>query len=578
MKIDKIIFGAAMLSISISTSAQVTKEVEVTQAFIPTVKEATKPLLMPDMGDDAYISPDIDYSITPISIHTEIDTTPYEAVELNYYEYNLANNYYAKVGVGYPFRSVADLYASVNDASRGYAVGFLNYSGDYADIESDFGDMNDAFNSLLRVGAAAGLYFDRRSLDAMITYDYDVWSRYATDTYNDSQPQYQRGEAQIRFGDNFTNWEGWNYMIGGGVERFMSSSNFDNLTVESDFAVGHTVAGGEFKFSFGYGYRSGEGDYLNTTFGGDLLYGFRGERWRAYVGVGLYQDRVSFSTLGANVATSAVDTTLMGGADFGGEDSIENKSFYAIPRLDVEYNTSVANLAIFASVEGSVRQNDFSSLSEQNPYLVAGLFGAKSSVDYDMSIGVRGIAGQGKLGYSLSGGYKITKNNLFWAFTESAVSLDYVENGFIANLATLNNLYGALSLDYHPLSNLKFEAEVVVNNYSYSSDQLWEATLPTVSFNLRGEYSVGKFDLALKGELLSSRKNSVISTDLSGYSAYSVVEIPSAFDLGFSADYRLNGGLVLFCELSNLLNQDQYRWVRYREYGIGAMVGAKIVF
>ncbi len=68
------------------------------------------------------------------------------------------------------------------------------------------------------------------------------------------------------------------------------------------------------------------------------------------------------------------------------------------------------------------------------------------------------------------------------------------------------------------------------------------------------------------------------SYDLLGVESYSVVEIPEAFDLSFGAEYSLRESISIFANMTNLLNSELYQWARYREYGVGAMVGVKIEF
>ena len=57
-------------------AAQVEKQVEVTKAYVPRVGSAAKLPVEPDMTDTTRIRPEIDYTITPLSLQTTLTTHP----------------------------------------------------------------------------------------------------------------------------------------------------------------------------------------------------------------------------------------------------------------------------------------------------------------------------------------------------------------------------------------------------------------------------------------------------------------------------------------------------------------------
>ena len=62
--------GAALLPGAVS--AQIGKQVEVTKAYVPKVESASKLAVQPDMTDTARMRPEIDYTITPLSLRTTL--------------------------------------------------------------------------------------------------------------------------------------------------------------------------------------------------------------------------------------------------------------------------------------------------------------------------------------------------------------------------------------------------------------------------------------------------------------------------------------------------------------------------
>ena len=71
----RILFAAALLAaLPCSVSAQVEKRVEVTKAYVPSVESAAKLAVVPDMTDTVKMRPEIDYTITPLSLQTTLAT------------------------------------------------------------------------------------------------------------------------------------------------------------------------------------------------------------------------------------------------------------------------------------------------------------------------------------------------------------------------------------------------------------------------------------------------------------------------------------------------------------------------
>ncbi|MBQ2429633.1 MAG: hypothetical protein II274_02155, partial [Alistipes sp.] len=70
----KILYTALLLLVPSFTWAQVSKHVEVTKDYKPTVNQAQKLSIIPDMTDTVTMRPDIDYTITPRSYETALMT------------------------------------------------------------------------------------------------------------------------------------------------------------------------------------------------------------------------------------------------------------------------------------------------------------------------------------------------------------------------------------------------------------------------------------------------------------------------------------------------------------------------
>lgn len=170
--------AALMAALPWGASAQVEKRVEVTKAYVPSVEGASKLAVVPDMTDTVKMRPEIDYTITPLSLQTTLATRPIRPATVTYWEFNRPLPFYLKVGMGYPFNSVLDFYASSQNPGTGYVVGYVNHEGRYSKIGNDFGVKNNSTRMLNRIGAAAGKYFGRHVLEGDLSYENRMYHRY----------------------------------------------------------------------------------------------------------------------------------------------------------------------------------------------------------------------------------------------------------------------------------------------------------------------------------------------------------------------------------------------------------------
>ncbi|MFI3289623.1 MAG: hypothetical protein SNH55_07350 [Rikenellaceae bacterium] len=555
MKRDKIICAIALAALSLQTvSAEVLdKEVTVTRAYTPTVGEATKLTLTPDTSDNTYIKPDIDYSITPISIGTTFNNDLYSPTQMSFGKYDPYDPFYVKLGVGLPLNSVVDLYASSVDASNGYIMGYVNQDGRFAKIENDYGEKSGSSQNHMRVGVAGGLYRGNKTLDGALNYNYDRWSRYATSTLYDTNPLYQDIEFRGRYGDNFLNLERFNFAIEADAKYFWSRSDVNSMTLGASGSFGYRILNGDVVFSLGYNNISGSDDYNNDTFMAALSYGYSNDKLALGLGFRFYSDNVDLGE----------DKTV------DGLDKITN---YFLPVVNLDYKVNDDKVTLYFAADGEFRYNDFATLSGINPYLSPELIVPKSSLESDIDLGLKGRAAGDKFGYNIHVGFTYIKNNLYWAYYQMT-DTDSTENMFLASYSDQHNINVNVDLEYKPLSDLLLQFGISHANYTNDRDQQYADGVANTKLRFAGEYNLSKLSFGLNAQLLSSREcGQIIDAN------YSTVEIPTTFDMGASVDYRYKDNFVIFADVNNIFNSDIYNWVYYREYGINFVAGVKIKF
>ena len=215
-----LMFIAGMLAVPGVLNAQVEKRVEVSKAYVPSVEHATKLAVRPNMVDTAAIQPEIDYSITPLTLETQLATRPIRPATITYWEFDRPLPFYLKAGAGYPLNSALDLYVSTQNPDIGYALGYINHDGRYGRIPYTPDGDHSALWMDNRVGVAAGKYIGRHVLEGEVSYRNRIIDRYGLFPDPDF-PTFDNGnrrvigdlQGKIRIGDDFNDLSRTNFNV-----------------------------------------------------------------------------------------------------------------------------------------------------------------------------------------------------------------------------------------------------------------------------------------------------------------------------------------------------------------------------
>ena len=113
MEMKKLLYIAFFVATSLfaqSAIAQVSKQVDVSKDYAPTVEKAQKLAIMPDMTDTVKMQPEIEYSITPRTYATSLLTENFRPATIAYWDYSRSNPLYVKAAAGVPLASEVDAY------------------------------------------------------------------------------------------------------------------------------------------------------------------------------------------------------------------------------------------------------------------------------------------------------------------------------------------------------------------------------------------------------------------------------------------------------------------------------------
>lgn len=590
----RILFAAALLAaLPWSVSAQVEKRVEVTKAYVPSVESASKLAVAPDMTDTVKMRPEIDYTITPLSLQTTLATRPIRPATVTYWEFNRPLPFYLKAGAGYPLNSVLDFYASSQNPGTGYVVGYVNHEGRYAKIRNDFGIRNNSTRMLNRIGAAAGKYFGKHILEGELSYENRMYHRYGMYVSPDVTAKmapgalvdYGDANVAVRFGDDFQDLSRVNFEVavrGGMFFDHSDRGKNEGLSPELAKVINEArqtmleaharIARGfgrhRLDAQIGYERQDGQkaiGEYNRQLIHAALRYGIEGGVVRLEAGADYYHDKVN---------------------------SVEAEN-YIIPFVRLNLNLGTDGLCPFFEMDGGVDDNSYRSLTRINPYVVNPMYRTRSSVDYNGRFGIGGSIWRGKFDYRVYAGFSIRDNHLYWACLDKfnaqtgewviAAAPMYPEQA----RQTVLSFNGEIT--WRPVSS--FRTELGVHGYIYNDDETkLHNGAPAFDGNLSVHYDGRKISFGAGVYLQSVRKWSCVSLksltgeaifngDDWGVSApFNSFEAPFAVDLRVNIDWKVSGRVTLFAEGRNLINRCLYEYPWYPEYGANFTVGVKANF
>ena len=569
-----------LCAVSLSASAQVAKQVEVTKDYVPEIGTVHKMDVVPNMVDTITLRPEIDYTITPRSFASTLGTHRFKPATATYWEYQRRYPFSLKLGVGYPLNSVGDLYASAHRADVGYITGYANHYGQYSMLPYTNGadgkiykdnrsvQMNNKF------GVMGGKYFGRYTLAGDVYYRMDLYHRYPLHNEEFKLRKVDSDDVclNVSFGDSFADYSHLNFKIYASAdyfrdksEQFVEGNNFQQMNVTGGLVLARAITKRsamslDIDYNGYYGLRS-LNEYNNSIVGAKLLYRYR-----------------SGGLVDLNVGAKVY-------YDYNPADAQKKSRWHAFPVMNLSLNIGDHGYAV-----PYVENNSYYSLSRQNPYVAVlgegnGLLQADKVVPntelYNVRFGVSGHTENSKFAYRFYANMSFMKNAIYW-YNVNQIFFDVVS----AN-RNIWSLCGAL--DYRPISELMITAQIkgsLYNNYAKIGETLLDGAMPDFEALVRARYNHKKFTVGLTAELCGATQWTWVQNDaLFGVESPAPMSIgrftaPVSLNLSLYADWHITKSCTVYAEGNNLIGDvmPTYRWAFYREMGASFTVGVKVQF
>lgn len=564
------------------TDKSLEKKVEVTKTYTPKVEHADKLAIVPNMTDTARLHPQIDYTITPLSLQTRFEMTPIRPATVTYWEFNRPQTIYLKAGAGYPLNSVLDFYIASQNPGTGYVVGYMNHEGRYDKIRNDFGVKNNSTEMFNRGGVAAGKYLGRYVLEGDLRYENRMNHRYGA--YADggemgseygripgSMADFSAADLVLRFGDDFQDLNRTNFdltVCGGYFFDHSEWVNYSDKARQMNLNVDLRIA------------RKFNRHTLAFNAGYEMLKGYKS----------LSDHTEHLVRVGARYAITRAIWQIEAGADVCFSKIVHSGSeWYVLPYVRSSWNFGMQHFVPFVELDAALHNNDYRSLSEENPFLVPGTWEEEKSVVGNLRFGIGGSLWHNKFTYRIYGGLSRLNDHLSWYGVHTGSSVETLSGAMFALMPSrahdITEWSFNAELKMRPIGALSFNLGFHASHYE--NDTIFGLGKPDYRGNFSVEYDHEKFKFGASADVESKRWWTVLYNGTMGADGEVHVEesevsehftAPLAVDVRLLFEWKFSAGIRLFAEGFNLADAKLYRLPCYRMSGAGFTMGVKMQF
>ena len=546
-----------------------TQVVNVVKPYTPTISDAFKVKETPNLDDDETAQKEtIRYNIFSFPVASTFAPAKGRAAGVDKASSETLYKNYLTLGIGNYANANAELFVVQDVGDNGYFGGSFRHKstqGGVKDLRLEDKFMTNALD--LTYGSKS----DMLSFTVDAGYQHQIYNWYGIDQEHfgindafygdiDSQQTYQNAYvgSKLSFNDSFFKEATVNYnrfwdAYGSQENRFIAKPKFD-------FEIANT----SIKLNLIADYVSGSFDrsYLGTV---NAKYG--------YANFGVHP---SF-----NIVRNDWSINL-GAAGYYSMDIENDDSTISIyPQVNASLKVVGDLMVFYTGAEGSLQQNSYRDVSNENPFVSPFLVIAPTDRQFDVFAGLKGKLAN-SVSYNIKGSYARERDKALFITnpypnTKNAIYAGYeYGNSFglvYDNVQTLN-FFGELKADFSKAVSFGVSADYS----SYSVDTQAEAwNLPDLKISSSLDVDITeKWFAGANVFFVGERKDFLDLSKIGGFSR--VVTLDSYFDAHAHVGYKHNDRLSGFLKFNNIANQNYEKWNQYKVQGFQVMLGANYKF
>ncbi|MBO5217447.1 MAG: hypothetical protein J6B41_06865 [Alistipes sp.] len=565
--------------------AQVQKEVEVTKAYAPSVEQAQKMAIVPNMVDTVKMEPEIDYRIESRSYQTSLMLENFKPATISYWDYQRRYPLYVKAGVGVPLASEVDAYVSTVNKDRGYAMAYINHWGDYRNRRTldDMKTTRKTTELSNRVGGRAGFFLGKKTLEVDLYADQQVRHRYPV---IGDMIRFGELQGKLRLGDDFVDLSRWNFNVelGGGMffhrnrALVANDEEFKQSNVDAKFELAKRLGKHLFRlnmrYSGAYGAKALSGYDNHLIFGG-LRYGVSGKKLDFALGVDYYYNKI----IGRKQEKQGL-----------------------IPYVRLSWKNSKESFVPYAelgatNIDNPLQSSSLAKLMYENPYFVPSAINVPlfTQLPYRLSggvkVGIDGTIAKGVFSYTVSlelrdydqiswidqgGYYQIEYTTTVSPSHMGDTDIERYEYVVYADRRAVR-LNGGFKL--RPLHWLELEADLSLRVKQRETDGYMPELKPKFTSGVDLRYTGRKITASVGFDYRSKHPWLQEMRDVdSGQRYTALVYTGGEFELGAEVEWQVSDRWGVYIEGRNLTGCCLHEWLHYYTSSPQALVGVKMNF
>jgi hypothetical protein len=552
-----------------------TEVVNVVKPYTPTISDAFKVKETPTLEDeDNTKKEEIKYNIFSFPVASTFTPAKGRAAAVDKTKQEKLYKNYATLGVGNYGTLNAELFVTENLNRNEYVGGMLRHLSSQGGIDDILLD-DKFYNTSLDLTYGNQQKDFSWNVDAGYQHQVYNWYGLRNDFANDlADPQdrkdlinsidppqtYQNIYVGGRFSAKESIFKEASLKFNHFSDAFGSSEN--RFYVKP--TVGFEVSGRKINANFIIDYLGGsfEKDYFGLT---DINYG--------YTNIGVQPSFV--------YQQDDLTVNLGAGLFYSMDNENSDNKFFVYPQITATYRIVGDVMIAYAGAEGSLKQNSYRDLVQENFFVSPTLGIAPTDQKYDVYVGLKGKIAN-NVGFNIRGSYKNEDQKAMFLNNpynnENANQEGYAfGNSFNVvydNVKTIS-FFGELKADLS--KNVSFGVSGTFNSYT-TDDQAEAWNLPELQIAANLDFNITEKWYAGTSLFFVGERKDVFSYTSLLRNELETVTLDSYFDLNAHVGYKYNDRLTAFLKGNNLTSQDYQKWLNYPVQGIQVMLGASYKF
>ncbi len=532
-----------------NAQTKMNQDVQVVKPYDPTVGDAYKINILPEINDTSTLRRNMNYKVYPKQLPVSFEVIPIQPAKMVSEPISKLYSTYLKAGAGNYNTLLGE--AGVNMLrSKNYSGGFfIKHLSSVSNIKLVNGVKSPASFSDNKVDLFGKKFYEHSTLSGGASYERNAFHYYGYDTsYSDTVfdkkqifQHYNTITGNAGLTSNYIDSSHLNYNANIKYQyfedNFKSYQNLINVSTDFNKFYKTEVIGGDVNVSW-----LNKNSLIDTNNNAlvkiNPWVNFTGDQWRVKCGLSMETDAYSDSVF-----------------------------YHFYPTVLLQYNVIENFLIPFIGIDGKMLQNHFANIVKENPYLKPGLQIQNTNNKINLNAGIKGNFSK-KVSFIVKGNYGIYKNMYF--FVNDTLGVGNYFNVVYDKTVQLLQFYGEVSFKNSEKLNVFLKG----NYYKYTLNNLpkpwgkpeWDLTF-TARYNLRNKIVINADVFALGDRFFPNYKL-----------PNEPYKLKKIIDANIGLEYRYTKILSVFLNLNNITASKKYYWNFYPTQGFNAVGGLTYSF